>query len=373
MTAAPARIAVVGCGWWSTEAHLPALVAHPDAEATAVADPDPERRRLAAERFGVRHTFADVDELLAAVELDGAIVGTGPMLHHPLAARLLDAGVHVLVEKPMTIEPADAHDLVERAQRRGVELLVGYAWHYNAHVQAAREAIAAERIGQVELVGCLYASIARELFHGRPERYAEALGYTHLTPGADTYNDRLGGGGQGGAQLTHALGMLLRFTGLEPVEVAAFTAGFELDVDLADALSVRFGSGALAALGSAGNVLPRHEEVLEYRILGSAGHIMLDVGQGTLAIHDADGIERLPALALPDRYPTAGPVDNLVAIVHGTAENRAPGTLGARVVELLAAMHRSQAEGRAISLRAADPDAETSSTPAAPDASPATT
>ncbi len=347
MTAA--RIAVVGCGWWSTEAHLPALAAHPRAEAIAVVEPDPRRREIAVERFGVAHAFAGLDELLDAVELDGAIVGTAPRLHHPLAGRLLDAGIHTLVEKPMTVNPGEAHDLVARAERQGVQLLVGYPWHYNAHVASVRAEVESGRIGELELVSSTFASVARELYHGRPESYARTLGYTHMIPGADTYNDQRAGG-QGASQLTHAAALMLWLTGLEVSEVSAFTANFELDVDLADSVAIRFGSGALGSLASAGNVLAHHQELLEYRLLGSEGHVLLDVGGGTASIHDSAGVELLEPLPEAERYPTAGPVGDLVAATEGATRSRVPGPLGAHVVELLAAMHRSQDERRSISL-----------------------
>jgi predicted dehydrogenase len=344
-----ARIAVLGCGWWATQAHLPALVGHPHAEATAIVDPDPERRRIAAETFGVSCTFADVEELLQSVELDGAIVATPPDQHYLVAARLLESGLHTLVEKPMTVEPSEARELVSSAARRGVELLVSHPWNYNAHVVAVREALRSRRVGAVELVTCLFGSVARELYRGNPERYADVLGYTHATPMAGTYNHPRAGG-QALSQLTHAVALLLWLTDLDPIEVVAFTENFELEVDLVDAANIRFSKGQLATLASAGNVIPRHAELLEYRFLGSAGYVLLDVGSGTGAIYDESGVERLRPLAQPDQYPLRAPANNLVALVRGTPGNCASGTLGAKVVEVLDAIRRSQAERRVVEL-----------------------
>jgi predicted dehydrogenase len=341
-----ARIAVVGSGWWATEAHLPALAANPDAELVAVVDPDPERRALAAERFQPGDTFAGIEEMLAAVEVDGAIVAVPHHLHHPLAAQLLDAGVHTLVEKPLTIDAADARDLVARARASSVELIVGYPWHYNEHATAVRDAVAGGRIGKVEFVTCLFASVARELYRGNPDVYDAALGYTLLRPNAATYADpQSAGGGQAQTQLTHSAALLLWMTGLDPVAVGAFTEGFELPIDLADALSVRFGSGAIGTLAAVGSVKDNHEEMLEYRIYGADGHIAIDVQQGEVSIHDSDGVERLPKLALEDRYPQGAPSANLVEVALGSAPNASDGALGARVVELIDAMYRSAANG----------------------------
>ena len=119
-----ARIGVIGCGWWATRAHLPALVANPDAMIAGIADPDAENRARAAARFGIPEdrVFADVDEMFAKVELDAAIVAVPHDLHAPLARAVLDRGLHLLLEKPMTIQQKDARALAALAAERGVEL-----------------------------------------------------------------------------------------------------------------------------------------------------------------------------------------------------------------------------------------------------------
>ena len=105
--------------------------------------------------------------------------------------------------------------------------------------------------------------------------------------------------GQGQTQVTHSAALLFLLTGLKPVSVAAMTEPFELAVDLADAVVVRFANGAIGSLGSTGSVLPGQDEMLEYRIFGDRGHIVFDVNEGSAVIY---GLRRrgrtgLPALA----------------------------------------------------------------------------
>ncbi len=189
----------------------------------------------------------------------------------PLARAVLDRGLHLLLEKPMTIEPPDARALAALAEARGVELIIGYPWHYNRQVLAVRDAIAEGRIGTIEYVSCQFASIVRELYRGNPEPYRDILGYSVNPPGARTYADpEIAGGGQGQTQVTHSAALLFLLTGLRPVSVAAMTEPFELAVDLADAVVVRFANGAIGSLGSTGSVLPGQDEILEYRIFGDA-------------------------------------------------------------------------------------------------------
>ena len=125
-----ARVALVGCGWWPTAYHLPALREHPEAEIAALVDLDPRRLAAAGEAFGVDTRFASVDDLLAAgAGVDAAIVAVPHARHFEVARPLLDHGVHVLVEKPMVLDPAHGRELLALARARGVQLLVDYPWH----------------------------------------------------------------------------------------------------------------------------------------------------------------------------------------------------------------------------------------------------
>lgn len=347
-----ARIGVIGCGWWATRAHLPALQANPDAVIAGIADPDRENRARAAERFGVPSTrvFADAEEMLAKAELDAAIIAVPHDLHAPLAHAVLDRGLHLLLEKPMTIRPPDARALAGLAKERGVELIIGYPWHYNRQVLAVRDAITDGRIGAIEYVSCQFASIVRELYRGNPEPYRDVLGYSVNPPGPRTYADpEIAGGGQGQTQVTHSAALLFLVTGLKPVTVAAMTEPFELAVDLADAVVTRFDNGALGSLGSTGSVLPGHDEILEYRIFGSNGHILFDVNEGVAVIHGLRGeVHRLPGLPAEERYPDWAPADNLVDIVLGRGINGSPASLGVLTVEFVDAIYRAAREARTV-------------------------
>ncbi|WP_131735456.1 Gfo/Idh/MocA family protein [Actinomadura roseirufa] len=345
----PARIAVVGCGWWSTYAHLPALAAHPDARIAALVDPDPARLAAAAEAFGVPATFADTADLLDEVAVDGIVIAVPHTAHHPVARLALDRGAHVLLEKPMTIEPAHARELVALARDRGAELLIDYPWHYNAHVLRLRDMIADGAVGPVEHVSVLYASTVRELYRGDPEQYRKAFGYTVNAPGSRTYSDPvLSGGGQGQTQVTHAAALLLWLTGLCPRGVAAFRADFELDVDLADGIAIRFDGGAIGTMSSTGSVLPVHEEIMRVEIFGREGHIMLDVNQGTASVHHAGGRTELPPLPAAERNPEHAPVRNLVDLALGRGRNGSPADIGLGAVRFVAAMYRSARENTII-------------------------
>jgi predicted dehydrogenase len=272
--------------------------------------------------------------------------------HHYECARLaLERGAHVLVEKPMVLRTEDAQALVELAGRQRVELVVGYPYHFNAQALALREQIAADRIGPLEHVSCLFASTVRELYRGHPERYADWLDYGTAAPGASTYSSpALAGGGQAQTQVTHSAALLLWLTGLAPESVAAFTETFELEVDLVDAAAVRFRGGAVGSLSSTGSVLPGHDELLELRVFGRDGHVVFDPNAGVATIHDARGREDLPAPAPEQRYPHWAPANNLVDVALGRAPNGSSSEVGLATVALLEALYRSAVDGRAVAV-----------------------
>lgn len=349
-----ARIGVIGTGWWATRAHLPALAANRDAAIAAIADPDRSNRERARRHFNIAPAgvFDDVNAMLERASLDGVIVAVPHHLHATVAEAALERGLHTLVEKPMTLRSVDAHRLGRLAQRRGCELIVGYPWHYNRQVIALRALIAAGRIGRLEAVTAQYASIARELYRGAPERYADLLDARVNAPGADTYSDpAISGGGQAVTQTTHVLALLLWLTGLRPRHVAAMVGRFDLDVDLVDGVLIAFEGDAIASVASTGSLLPGQDERLEVRLFGTGGHVLLDLTAGRAAVIDTKGtVEELPLLAEVERTPEGAPSANLVDVILGRAPNGSPASVGIGTVELVEAVYAAAETGRTVDI-----------------------
>ena len=358
-----ARIGVIGTGWWATRAHLPAIAANPDAELVAIADPNEANRSRAAEVFAPPATYGDYRVMLEAEQLDGVVVAVPHTRHFEIALDALRRGLHVLLEKPMVLTSDHARELLRTAAEHDRQIVVGYPWHYNEQVNRARDWIASGAIGKLLYVHSLFASIVWELYRGEPEMVADAMGYTVNPTGRDTYSDpALSGGGQGVTQITHSGALLLHMTGLEPAEVFALMHNHDLRVDLVDALSVRFENGCLGTIGSTGSTVRTQEEVLEYRLYGTGGHILFDVMNEKLTMHRADGSTEQsppcpPAPAGRDystSYPEEAPLNNLVEVIKG-GSNRSPGRLGARVVAMLEAAYASAADGASHQVAPTDP------------------
>jgi predicted dehydrogenase len=348
------RVGVVGCGWWATTAHLPAVLEHPYAELAAIAEPLTENRVRCEQAFSPHHIFSDAASMLAETELDAVIVATPHANHYAPAASALARGLNVLVEKPMVLDPAQGRALCDLATKNARELIVSYPWHYNDQVVKLRDEIHAGRIGTIEHLSSTYASTARQLYRGNPGSLKNTLGFALTQPQATSYSDpEIAGGGQGQTQLTHSAALCLFLTGLCIRSVQATTARFELDVDLADAVVISFEDGAIGSLDSVGSVQPGQEEICEVRIFGDSGHILLDAVGGRASIHGpGTAVEQLPRLAEGARYPERAPATNLINVTRGADTNGSPGALGLRVVELLDAMYTSARQGRPVKVAA---------------------
>ena len=137
---------------------------------------------------------------------EAVLIGTPHPLHAEPAVRAAEAGVHVLVEKPMTTSAETAVDLVRRAERAGLHLAVGYTDQYAPTARLVREAVQRD-IGDVVQIMAEFSSATAPLF-ARAEAgeqtgaQSDAADLHPATYAADQ------GGGQAHTQLTHVMGMV---------------------------------------------------------------------------------------------------------------------------------------------------------------------
>jgi predicted dehydrogenase len=145
-------IGIIGYGYWGSK-HARVMASLPDVELHVI-DANDLRREYAAEAFANAEVHADLNDVID--RLDGAIIATPAASHHPLAGRLLDAGVHTLVEKPLALSPDHARDLIDRSERSGATLMVGHTFEFNAGVRKVRQLIDSGELGEI-----LYVDTAR--------------------------------------------------------------------------------------------------------------------------------------------------------------------------------------------------------------------
>jgi predicted dehydrogenase len=142
-------VGLIGCGKVG-QIHAAALRGLAGAELTAVCDVSAERVKVFADRYGTRG-YTDVDALLAEGKVEAVLIGTPHPLHAAPAVQAANAGVHVLVEKPMAATLADCDAMLAAANRAGVLLGVISQRRFFEPVQRMKEAIDAGKIGRPAL------------------------------------------------------------------------------------------------------------------------------------------------------------------------------------------------------------------------------
>jgi predicted dehydrogenase len=140
------RFAIVGYGMIA-DAHATAIQASEDAQLVSVADPDQQARQTAADRWGCS-TYATVDQMLGAAKVDAACVCAPPAFHRPLAERLLEAGVHVLCEKPLAVTVQDARAMAGLADEECLVLACSSKFRFVPDLIEARRHIEDGIVGQ---------------------------------------------------------------------------------------------------------------------------------------------------------------------------------------------------------------------------------
>jgi predicted dehydrogenase len=147
----PLGTAVVGYGYWG-----PNLVRNiaecPQLRLAGLCDLDPTNLRLFGERYPDARAVRELDALLVDPTIQAVVIATPPQTHHTLAKRALQAGKHVLVEKPLATRLRDAHELAELAAANERLLMPGHTFIYSPAVNTVRELIRDGVVGDVHFV-----------------------------------------------------------------------------------------------------------------------------------------------------------------------------------------------------------------------------
>ena len=333
-----ARIALVGTGWWATSCHLPALGSHPDAQIVAICDLDAAKLRKTAEVFNIETSYTDLETMLASEALDGVMVATHHAAHYPVAKACLERGLHVFIEKPMTLLAAHARSLVNLAEARNLEIVMGYNLNHSDLVTRARDIVRSGVLGAAQYINGIFSQPIYALLAGDVSAFEAEV----HSPG-DVYSDpQRSGGGHGHLQITHLAGMLFFITGLRIKRVQSLMAKQGLAVDVVNAITAEFEDGALGNLGGTGS-LAGGGRSCQMTITCEKGWIELDENQGRLVVRRAgqEPEEYLSEAKANAGYPYFAPTHNFVDLILGRADNVCGGVIGWLATELLDAAYRS--------------------------------
>ncbi len=148
-------IGIIGCGGIVKHAHLPAYNKH-NLNVVGVYDVSEEATRGVKERFGVRNVFSSLDELLEHPEIEVVDIATHPAERVELIHRALQAGKHVLAQKPLALDVESARGAVEEAERRGLRLAVNQNGRWSPPWRIATLLVQQGEIGDVLAVTHLF-------------------------------------------------------------------------------------------------------------------------------------------------------------------------------------------------------------------------
>lgn len=351
----PVRVGLIGCGKVGS-IHVAALRSLPEAEFVAACDADIRR----AEATGAK-PFADVRAMLREVE--AVIVATPHPLHAEPAVLAAEAGVHVLVEKPMAAGLADCDAMLAAARKSGVMLGVVSQRRFYEPVRRMREAIDAGKVGD-PVLGVFQMYSWRE-----PSYYLS-------DPWRGKWDTE--GGGVLVNQSAHHLDMLLWFMG-PALDVSGSWANLNhptVEVDDTAVATIRFRNGGLGAIVASISQKPGiHAKIHVHGRTGASIGVETDRGatfiagmstiaepplndlwtipgeEGLLAQWQAEDRARFAALDATTHYHAVQIRDFLRAVREGRPPH-VTGADGRAVVELFSAIYQSSAEGRAARLAA---------------------
>jgi predicted dehydrogenase len=197
MADTPVSLAIIGAGIWGTN-HALALTTHPRARVALVCDRDEARARGAGERFGCAWTTS-LDEV-ARSDVAAVTIATPDHLHRAPAVAMLEAGKHVLVEKPLATTVEDGRAMVEAAGRAGVRLMVDFHARWHPLFMGAKAYVERGDLG------------------------APVMGYARLSDTIHVPTEMLGWGAQSGPEwflFPHTMDVVRWLFEREPVEVYA--------------------------------------------------------------------------------------------------------------------------------------------------------
>ncbi|HEY3354272.1 MAG TPA: Gfo/Idh/MocA family oxidoreductase [Polyangia bacterium] len=273
--AAPLRGALIGFGTIAATGHVPAYLRMPDVRIEAVCDITPARREAAQRLIPGMRTYGSYPELLAAEKLDFVDIATPPNVHAEIAHAALAQGLHVLCEKPLTLDSRSALRLLEAARRHGRVVMPCHNYVHAPVIRAMREIIGAGTIGTVR-------SVTLSTF-----RPTHARGVPEWNPHWRR-DPKLGGGGILMDHGPHSCYVMFLLMGGYPTAVSA--RGFTLDPEYLtednSEMTLRFPHG-IAQLHLSWTAALRR---VVYTVHGTTGALV--VADDALEIVTPAGVER---------------------------------------------------------------------------------
>lgn len=275
------RWGLIGVGDIANKRVAAAIQADPNSELVAVCRRSELELQQFAQQFAAPHWFTDVDELLGLDELDAVYIATPVDCHLPHTLAAARAGKHVLVEKPMALDPDQCEQMISACLAANVRLGVAYYRRFYPVVLRAQSLIASGQLGRILSIGCVTGNSNR--FPADNWRVIRARG----------------GGGPLMDIGSHRLDVFLQLLGEVHCVQACMMDSPDFDAEQVATVMVQFNSGAHGVLQSYFGTVDTPDRL---EIIGTDGRVTIeDLNQGDLMLGTAAGQTR-------ESHP---PADNL--------------------------------------------------------------
>jgi len=341
------RIGVIGLG--IGRHHIRGYQTHPAAEVVAIADLDEARLAEIGDQFGVNKRYTSGEQMIAEAGLDLVSVATPNKFHKSLTIAALEAGCHVLCEKPMAMSAVEAREMLAAARQAGKRLMIDFSYRFSEQSQALKAQVDAGVLGEVYF--------ARTIWHRRRglPRFGGWFGQKALSGGGPLID--LG---------VHRLDLALWLMGYprpvwvlgrtyDPIASAlAAEQGVEYDVEDLAAAMITFDNGAALEIEASWAANVQEREWMETRLFGTKGGLVQRNLNETYEFEAEIYVEQagvpfdMKLHASNRRAPELNAMYHFVDSILSGAPHTATGEEGLLVMEILDAIYKSAASGQPV-------------------------
>jgi predicted dehydrogenase len=329
------QVAFIGCGSMARH-HLRQILTHFDnTSVPVVCEPSPKEYAATAELFTSLNRPAprnepDLEKLLVECgnQLDAAFIITPHALHRDQAQACLEAGLDVLLEKPMVMNAAEANSLITTRDRTGKNLVVAFQGSLSPQVRTAVSMLRSGILGSIlNINGLVWQS------------------WNAGTQNTWRQEPKLAGGGFMFDTGAHMLNTVADLAGEPFVEVAAWLDNRNRPVDILGVVIGRLASGTLVTFNACGDTIPSCAS--DIRVICTKAMLRTGIWGEFLEIqyHEKDGWQKLPV------PPSLGVWEQFQSVRTGKIENPSPPEVGLRMALLWDAIRESaQQNGQPVSV-----------------------
>jgi predicted dehydrogenase len=152
------RYSVVGAGWIAQEDFMPGVEKTGNSVMTALVTGAAKKGRELSRKYEIEHIcgYEGFDALLKSGKIDAVYLATPNTMHRDFTVRALEAGIHVLCEKPMAPTIEDCHAMIEAGKKSGAKLMIAYRLHFEEATLVAIETVRSGKLGKPRIFSCLF-------------------------------------------------------------------------------------------------------------------------------------------------------------------------------------------------------------------------